>query len=171
MASTQDLMTMKNLTAKVNQVFSFTNEELESIDFLPIDTQHFHVILNNKSYQATLIEANYQDKSFQINVNGSPYTIQLSDQYDQLIEQLGLDVIAKQAVLDIIAPMPGLVLDIMVKKGQIIEEGTPILILEAMKMENVLKAAAPGLIGSIEVKKGNAVEKGQLLVKIGNEEE
>ena len=103
-----------------------------------------------------------------ININGSRYTVQLSDQYDQLIEQLGLNVVPKQAALDIKAPMPGIVLDIMVKNGQTVEEGTPILILEAMKMENVLKAAAPGLVDTIEVKKGIAVEKGQLLVKIQN---
>lgn len=158
---------MNNLTAKVNQTYSFTNKELENIDFVPIGDQHFHVILQDKSYKATLIKANYQDKSFQISINGSHYTVQLSDQYDQLVEQLGLNVVAKQAALDIIAPMPGLVLDIMVKNGEEIEEGTPILILEAMKMENVLKAAATGRIESIEVEKGNAVEKGQLLVKMG----
>ena len=157
-----------NLTAKVNQSFSFTREALENVDFLPIDDKHFHILLNNKSYQATLIKANYQDINFVININGSRYTVQLSDQYDQLIEQLGLNVVAKQAALDIKAPMPGLVLDIMVKNGQTVEEGTPILILEAMKMENVLKAAAPGLVDTIEVKKGIAVEKGQLLVKIQN---
>lgn len=157
---------MNNLTAKVNQTYSFTSEELENIDFLPIDDQHFHVILHDKTYQASLIEANYQDKSFRISINGSHYMVQLSDQYDQLVDQLGLNVAAKQAALDIIAPMPGLVLDIMIENGQEIEEGTPILILEAMKMENILKATASGRIESIEVEKGNAVEKGQLLVNI-----
>ena len=162
---------MNNLTAKVNQTYSFTSEELENIDFLPIDDQHFHVILHNKTYRATLIKVDYQDKSFQISINGSHYIVQLSNQYDQLIEQLGLNIVAKQAPLNIIAPMPGLVLDIMIENGQEIEKGTPILILEAMKMENVLKAAASGFIESIEVEKGNAVEKGQLLVKIGSKKE
>ncbi len=160
---------MNNLTATVNQSFSFTNEEVKNIDFLPIDNHRFHIILNNKSYQATLIKANYQDKTFRININGSLYTVQLADKYDQLVEKLGLNIVAKHAALDINAPMPGLVLDVMVKKGQTVEEGTPILILEAMKMENVLKAVAPGVIDSIEVEKGNAVEKGQLLVKIGGD--
>ena len=157
---------MKNLTAKVNQTYSFSSEELENIDFLPIDEHRFHIIVNNKSYQAVLLKANYQDKNFRISINGSPYTVQLSDQYDQLVEKLGLNVVAKHTALDIHAPMPGLVLNIMVESGQRVEEGTPILILEAMKMENALKAAAPGMIDSIEVNKGDAVEKGQLLVKI-----
>lgn len=159
---------MEKISAKVNQTFSFSNEELQNIDFLPIDEHHFHVILNNKSYQAVLLKADYQNKNFRISINGSPYTVQLSDQYDQLVDRLGLNVVAKHAALDINAPMPGLVLDIMVEKGETVEEGTPILILEAMKMENILKATGSGLIESIEIEKGNAVEKGQLLVKVSN---
>lgn len=159
---------MENLSAEVNQTFSFSSEELQNIDFLPIDEHHFHVILNNKSYQAVLLKADYQNKNFRISINGSPYTVQLSDQYDQLVDRLGLNVVAKHAALDINAPMPGLVLDIMVEKGEVVEEGTPILILEAMKMENILKATGSGLIESIEIQKGNAVEKGQLLVKVSD---
>ena len=153
------------LTAKVNQHFSFEAEELNNIDFSPIDDRHFHILHDSRSYKATLVEANYEEKNFLIKINGNKYTVQLSDQYDELIEQLGLNVLPTHTALDIKAPMPGLVLDILVKEGQEVEEGTPILILEAMKMENVLKAAAAGIIEKIEVEKGTAVEKGQLLVK------
>jgi len=64
------------------------------------------------------------------------------------------------------APMPGLVLDVLVESGQTITKGDQLLILEAMKMENVLKAAGDGVVKSIEIKKGNTVEKGQILVEM-----
>ncbi|MEM9837477.1 MAG: acetyl-CoA carboxylase biotin carboxyl carrier protein subunit, partial [Bacteroidota bacterium] len=67
---------------------------------------------------------------------------------------------------DAIAPMPGLVLDIMVVEGQVVTTGTPLLVLEAMKMENVIKAEAAGEIKRIEVAVGAAVEKRQLLITI-----
>lgn len=156
--------TNKILSAKVNQHFSFDGADLEAIDFLPINDRQFHILYDNKSYHATLIDAQQESKQFIIKINGSQYAIQLSDQYDQLIEQLGLNAVVKHTALDIKAPMPGLVLEVLVKEGQEVAEGDPILILEAMKMENVLKAAAPGLIDAINIKQGTAVEKGQLLV-------
>jgi len=58
------------------------------------------------------------------------------------------------------------VLEIQVQAGQTVSKGDTLLILEAMKMENVLKAAADGVIKSIHVQKGAAVEKGALLLEL-----
>lgn len=60
--------------------------------------------------------------------------------------------------------MPGKVLQVLVAQGDDVEEGTPLLVLEAMKMENVIKATAPGKVSSVPVGEGQAVEKGALLV-------
>ncbi|MDZ4673674.1 MAG: biotin/lipoyl-containing protein [Gemmatimonadota bacterium] len=65
------------------------------------------------------------------------------------------------------APMPGLVVRLMVEPGQAVVAGQGILVLEAMKMENELKAAGPGVIERIDVTVGQAVEKGQLLMLLG----
>jgi biotin carboxyl carrier protein len=64
------------------------------------------------------------------------------------------------------APMPGLVLNIVVEPGQTVEKGDPMIILEAMKMENVIKAAGEGRVKAIKVQKGMAVDKGQLLIEL-----
>jgi biotin carboxyl carrier protein len=61
--------------------------------------------------------------------------------------------------------MPGLILDINVKIGQKVKEDDPLLILEAMKMENVLTSPRDGIIKSISVSKGDAVNKNQLLIE------
>ena len=60
--------------------------------------------------------------------------------------------------------MPGLVLDILVEPGQTIHKGEAVLILEAMKMENIIKSPVDGTIKSIGINKGNAVEKNEILV-------
>jgi len=63
------------------------------------------------------------------------------------------------------APMPGLVVRVQVQPGEKVAAGAPLVVLEAMKMENELKAGAPGVVKSVRVAPGEAVEKGQVLVE------
>lgn len=63
------------------------------------------------------------------------------------------------------AAMPGLVVDIMVAPGDTVEPGMPMLVLEAMKMENVIKAKGPAVVKSVKVKAGVTVEKGDILLE------
>lgn len=62
------------------------------------------------------------------------------------------------------APVPGKIVNVLVKVGDVVEEGTPIVVLEAMKMENELHAPKNGIVTAVLVKKGDQAEKGQLLV-------
>jgi biotin carboxyl carrier protein len=64
------------------------------------------------------------------------------------------------------APMPGLVVQIQVQPGQEVDTGTPLVVLEAMKMQNELKAPGPAVIKAIRVAPGEAVEKGQVLLEM-----
>jgi len=79
---------------------------------------------------------------------------------------MGLQTLTGSKVENIKAPMPGLVLEVMVSAGQTVQKGDPVLILEAMKMENVLKAPGDGTVVSVEVSKGNAVEKNAVLIRM-----
>ncbi len=63
------------------------------------------------------------------------------------------------------APMPGLVVRVEVAPGDEVQAGQGIVIVEAMKMENELKAAAPGVVRAVHVEAGNAVEKDTVLVE------
>jgi len=63
------------------------------------------------------------------------------------------------------APMPGLVLRVQAEPGQAVGAGAGLVVLEAMKMENELKAAAAGVVKTVLVKPGQAVEKGQVLLE------
>jgi len=62
------------------------------------------------------------------------------------------------------APVPGKIVDVYVKAGDVVEEGAAVLVLEAMKMENELHAPCRGTVAAVLVKKGDQAEKGQLLV-------
>ncbi|MBP7908119.1 MAG: biotin/lipoyl-binding protein [Proteocatella sp.] len=65
------------------------------------------------------------------------------------------------------APMPGTVLDIMVKEGDVVKSGQVCVILEAMKMENELPAPCDGTVKSVNVTKGASVNTADVLVVIG----
>ncbi|MCL4128829.1 UNVERIFIED_CONTAM: hypothetical protein GTU68_035446 [Idotea baltica] len=62
--------------------------------------------------------------------------------------------------------MPGLIIDILVSEGQTVEKGTPLAVLSAMKMENVLLSEGEGIVKSVKVKKDDAVEKGQMIIEM-----
>ena len=65
------------------------------------------------------------------------------------------------------APMPGTIIKVLVNTGDKVEQGQPVVILEAMKMENKINANAAGTVTSIEVSPGQNVDTGQLLLTIG----
>lgn len=153
---------------KVNDAneFDFNSEQVKDFDFVKEQDGTFHILKNNKGYRAEIVETDFAKKTFTIKVNGNTHQIKLEDKFDLLVNQLGLSVINTQKASDVKAPMPGLVLGVMVEVGQEVKEGDGLLILEAMKMENVIKSAGEGLVKAIHTEKGNAVEKGQLLIEV-----
>lgn len=152
--------------AKVNEQFDFPDLNLASVDVIPTGKNQFHLIKDGKNYNAELIDIDFSQKRIQLKINGSRYDVQLADQYDQLIKKLGLSSTISQQVKAINAPMPGLVLKVLVKPGQAITKGEPLLVLEAMKMENVLKSPSDGKVEKVHIETGAAVDKGQLLIAL-----
>lgn len=155
----------KTFRATVNDKHTF-DEINGELDIIPTTDGHFHIIQDNLSYNAEVLGTNYNEKVFELKINGVIYEVKLEDEYDQLVKRLGLSVVTHQVVKDINAPMPGLVLEVSVEAGQEVEEGTPLLILEAMKMENVIKAPGTGVVKNVNVSKGEAVEKNHLLIEM-----
>lgn len=133
-------------------------------DVSKINERTFHVIKNNKSYNVELLKVNREEKNFFIKVNGKKFKFAVKDKYDELLKSLGMDNLATTKVANLKAPMPGLVIDISVEVGKTVLKGDALLILEAMKMENVIKSPTDGVIKSIAVNKGDAVEKNQVLL-------
>jgi biotin carboxyl carrier protein len=122
-------------------------------------------VYKNKSFNVEVVQTNAESKEVIIKVNGTSYTVQLKDRFDDLLKSLGMEGVGKAKLRDLKAPMPGLVLDILVTDGQSVEKDTPLIILEAMKMENVIKSPAPGVIKKVTAIKGTAVEKNTVLIE------
>lgn len=85
-----------------------------------------------------------------------------------LMERMGIEEGAGAQAMELRAPMPGKVLEILVQEGQSVEEGEAMLVLEAMKMENVLRAKTSGVVSSIGVETGAAVEKETVLISMAD---
>ncbi|MBC7407456.1 MAG: acetyl-CoA carboxylase biotin carboxyl carrier protein subunit [Arcicella sp.] len=134
-------------------------------DMVEIKDGNFHILYNNRSFNAEVLEADYQTKSFLIKINKSKYSISLKDRFDILLDQLGMSNASAVKVNDLKAPMPGLIVDIKVQVGDTVKKGDTILILEAMKMENILKASGDGKIKAIKIVAKQNVEKNQVMIE------
>ena len=141
------------------------NGKTISGDLVKTNDYQYHLLLHNKSYNVDVVKLNTEEKSLVLKINTIKFTLQLKDKYDELLHTLGLDALAAKKINDVKAPMPGMVLSILVKEGDTVKKGDALLILEAMKMENILKSPAEGVIKKIAAIKGTAVEKNQLLIQ------
>ena len=81
-----------------------------------------------------------------------------------MVERMGLLDVPEERVDTITAPIPGLIIDINVVVGDTVAEGDPLLVLSAMKMENIITAPNDGTIAAIDIALNDAVEKGKTLI-------
>ncbi|WP_158798596.1 biotin/lipoyl-containing protein [Pedobacter sp. L105] len=146
-----------------NGAFQLNGTELP-VDIRDLGNGHLHFIYQHKSYNAEVVAENKEEKSATVKINGHLYEVSIEDQFDSLLKALGMNGAAGKAVAEVKAPMPGLVLSVNVTEGQEIKKGDSLLVLEAMKMENMLKSATDGTVKKIVVAKGDKVEKNQVLI-------
>lgn len=136
-----------------------------SADIIKVREGVYHLLKDNVSYNLEVVKHIPEEKKMVVKINNTPYTLDVKDKYDDLLHSLGLDNLATKKVNDIKAPMPGMVLNILVSEGQEVKKGEALIVLEAMKMENILKSPTDGVIKKIAITKGVAVEKNQLLIQ------
>ncbi len=134
-------------------------------DVVKLDKNKFHVIINNSSYNIELLAKDENAKNQIILVNGQKQNIEIKDKYDDLLKQLGMDKLMGNKANLLKAPMPGLVLKILVTEGQAVKKGDGLLILEAMKMENIIKASSDGIVKKIHIEEKNIVDKNQKMIE------
>ena len=160
---------MIKATINGKKEFSVGDNELDGQavewDIIEVRDNTFHILKDNKSYNATLISFNAEEKTMVINVNGNDYEISIKDKYDLLLQQLGITAKSASAVQSIKAPMPGLIINVVAKEGDEVKKGDTLWILEAMKMENVLKSPRDGVIKKVKAELKQTVEKNQVLIE------
>jgi acetyl/propionyl-CoA carboxylase alpha subunit len=126
----------------------------------------YHLLLNNKSYFIEILAFDTNLKKCNVKVNNKTIDVDYKDRYDLLLNILGIDDKSGHFVNNIKAPMPGLVLKVLVEKEQTISKGDPVIVLEAMKMENIIKSPGDGKVKSIVVTEKQAVDKNQILLEL-----
>ena len=153
--------------AAVNETWNFEldPDRAETLDWVQTAPGRYHLLRDHQPFRIEVVRAETYEKRFTIRVNGRSYTVVLADDLDQQIDRMGFQLLSTQSVSRIEAPMPGLILSVHVSAGDRVQEGDPLLILEAMKMENVILSPREGVIREVAVQQGAAVDKKSLLVE------
>ena len=103
--------------------------------------------------------------SYTLWVDGFRFEGEALDERTRAIRDITADAVRSTGPASLVAPMPGLVVRVNVAPGDSVQAGQGIVVMEAMKMENELRAHAAGVVKNVMVEAGKAVEKGTLLVE------
>jgi len=125
--------------------------------------QTLHLLINGRSIRLECLQRTEEGDLF-LRINSIRYRLPIKNKRELLLARIQGAGTKDRKQTALKAPMPGLVLQVLVTEGQVLQAGDPILVLESMKMENVLRAQSDGTVVSVVIQPGEAVEKGQILV-------
>ena len=134
------------------------------IEFVKSATNSFKMRMNGVEKDADLVKLDKENKLVIVRIEGKKFAVQIKEPVDLMLDKLGINSKSTKKVNNLKAPMPGLVIKILAEQGKRYKAGDALMILEAMKMENVFKAAADVTIKAIEITERQTVEKGQILM-------
>lgn len=146
----------------------FIGDNIEIISYLKNGNCIFRY--NNKKYNIFIDAVSSEKGEVHVKVKGQIFKVKINTTITNLLEELGFNTASIIKDTQVFAPMPGLVLKTLVSAGQEVEEGQPLLTLEAMKMENIIKSPRHGLISEILTKDGDKVDKGDILIVFSGED-
>ncbi|MER3523097.1 MAG: hypothetical protein C4326_03295 [Ignavibacteria bacterium] len=128
-----------------------------------LDERSFVILIDGRSRRLVVARS---AEGYDVLVDGKRVDVSVESERARLLKQFGGKRHAAHTRMDIHAPMPALVVRVEVEVGQDVKPGQGLMILEAMKMENELRAHAEARVKEIFVNKGQAVEKGELLMSL-----
>jgi biotin carboxyl carrier protein len=144
--------------------YTFQLIDADNITLNDSEVNNQMILDNNKSKLVSVKGVNHELKRYQIQIDGRIYHVQISDEVDQQILTMNLKSKRSNQLKELRAPMPGLVRQVNVQAGDQVDAGDSLFILEAMKMENLLKSPVNGKVSDVFVKPGESVEKNQILL-------
>ena len=144
--------------------YTFQLIDADNITLNDSEVNNQIILDNNKSKLVSVKGVDHELKRYQIQIDGRIYHVQISDAVDQQILTMNLKSKRSNQLKELRAPMPGLVRQVNVQVGDQVDAGDSLFILEAMKMENLLKSPVNGKVSDVFVKPGESVEKNQILL-------
>ena len=151
--------------------------------------KEYNLKLNGNDYKVAINEV--EESVAKVEVNGTPFTVEFEQPVakPKAIKVVKPTVSAAPAVTpaagrpsaatnaapaaasaggtEVTSPLPGVILDVLVKEGDAVKQGQTVMMLEAMKMENAIEAPADGVVKSINARKGDSVLEGAVLAILG----
>ena len=103
---------------------------------------------------------------YSLSMDGRRYDVEALDERTRAIRELSKASAAATGPAPLVAPMPGLIVRVHVEVGATVQPGQGLVVMEAMKMENELRAVAGGVLRAVRVTPGTAVERGATLVEL-----
>ena len=149
----------------VNIDNQWVSKENPQVSFIEQSENTLLIQTQNQTIQVRCIGIDKTNKTVTLLYNNHKYTAKITEPMDELLKSMGLENALVQKISEVKAPMPGLVLDVLVSPGDSVEMGQKILVLEAMKMENAIKSPTAGIVASVNVSKGQAVDKNYVLIR------
>ncbi|MGF1669632.1 MAG: biotin/lipoyl-containing protein [Balneolaceae bacterium] len=138
----------------------------KTVDFEYLEQPHGRKLLRIGTRLYRIDNAVVNGQNVQFSINGRWFSVVVKNGQELLLERLGFKSHHAQSVGSLQAPMPGKILNLLVSENDEVELGQPVVILEAMKMENELKAPCSGQVTRIFISVSDSVEKNQPIIEI-----
>jgi biotin carboxyl carrier protein len=151
-----------------NRIWNIDGQETIGTDGAVLkwdDEKYFSLEFGGKTFFGEILEEQTESNRLKLKINHRVFEISKKGELDDLIASMGLDVPKVRKLKELQAPMPGRIVNVSVTVGDSLEVGDEILSLEAMKMENVLKAEGVGIVKEININTNDVDEKGTVLIE------
>ena len=140
------------------------NGKTYEVDFESVSGQPvYSLIVDGRSHESYVQQG---EDNWQVLLRGRLYPVIVEDEREKRLRAAAGSGVAESGEFHLKAPMPGLVVTVLVTEAQEVKKGQVLLILESMKMQNELKSPRDGTIGRIRVKAGESVEQRQTLLSV-----
>jgi pyruvate carboxylase subunit B len=144
----------------------FETDESERAELADIEGTPVRMVKLGTNVYRVVVQKRPGKGRYTLWVDGFRFEVEALDERTRSIRDVSAANAGPSGPAPIVAPMPGLVIRVNVSPGDAIEAGQGVVVMEAMKMENELRATTPGTVKSVKVTPGTAVERGALLVEL-----
>ncbi len=156
---------MSHYLAIIIEIFKVDSDQIsDDVDIVQLSNGEYHILYKGRSFTARVIEKKTRDHGWILSLNGQRVEVRLQSKFDQFIDEFRSRNSEASSTASIKAPIPGRVLKVYVSPSQGVKKGEPLLILEAMKMENIISAPSDAEVDTIHIQEGSVISKGDLLI-------